>query len=177
MFLSSSCWKLAPCSPPSSVFRCKVHPCYECLGIEGKAWLCLPSVNINISMTTDNGLEGGREEDTFTPVCICAHIHTPTRSHLQRLREGERERREREREREATREGGERDDTRLFQMPGLLTWHALDREITKHVEKTLIFGWGCSILKKAGSPGLQVDPSKIVWTPYNAEREYANYRN
>eukprot|EP00884_Botryococcus_braunii_P019696 jgi/Botrbrau1/640/Bobra.0161s0029.1 len=33
------------------------------------------------------------------------------------------------------------------------------------------------ILKNAGSAGLQVDPSKIVWTPFNAEREYANYRN
>lgn len=26
-------------------------------------------------------------------------------------------------------------------------------------------------------PGMQVDPQKIVWTPYNAERDYANYRN
>lgn len=32
-------------------------------------------------------------------------------------------------------------------------------------------------LAKAGSPGLEVDPSKIVWTPYNAERDYQNYRN
>ncbi len=31
-------------------------------------------------------------------------------------------------------------------------------------------------LKEAGSAGLAVDPSKIVWTPYHAEREYANYR-
>ncbi|KAF5828099.1 MYST-like histone acetyltransferase 2 [Dunaliella salina] len=31
-------------------------------------------------------------------------------------------------------------------------------------------------LKAAGGPGLVVDPSKIVWTPYNAEREYANQR-
>ena len=23
----------------------------------------------------------------------------------------------------------------------------------------------------------QVDPTKIVWTPYSAEREYAMYRN
>ncbi|KAK9839708.1 hypothetical protein WJX81_007330 [Elliptochloris bilobata] len=32
-------------------------------------------------------------------------------------------------------------------------------------------------LRSAGSPGLEVDPSKIVWTPYSAEREYAMYRN
>lgn len=31
-------------------------------------------------------------------------------------------------------------------------------------------------LKEAGGPGLTVDPSKIIWTPYNAEKEYANYR-
>lgn len=31
-------------------------------------------------------------------------------------------------------------------------------------------------LKEAGSEGLAVDPAKIVWTPYNAEREYQNYR-
>lgn len=31
-------------------------------------------------------------------------------------------------------------------------------------------------LKEAGSEGLVVDPSKIVWTPYNAEREYSHYR-
>eukprot|EP00798_Chlamydomonas_sp_ICE-L_P023144 gene23144-30348_t len=31
-------------------------------------------------------------------------------------------------------------------------------------------------LKQAGGPGLVVDPSKIVWTPYNAERDYANYK-
>ncbi|KXZ44682.1 hypothetical protein GPECTOR_63g11 [Gonium pectorale] len=30
-------------------------------------------------------------------------------------------------------------------------------------------------LKAAGGPGLVVDPSKIVWTPYNAERDYANF--
>ncbi|GLI59568.1 hypothetical protein VaNZ11_001474 [Volvox africanus] len=30
-------------------------------------------------------------------------------------------------------------------------------------------------LKAAGGPGLAVDPSKIVWTPYNAERDYANF--
>lgn len=35
----------------------------------------------------------------------------------------------------------------------------------------------CRHLKMAGSAGLQVDPSKIVWTPYNAEREYASFRN
>lgn len=29
---------------------------------------------------------------------------------------------------------------------------------------------------QAGGPGLVVDPSKIVWTPYNAEREYATQR-
>ncbi len=34
----------------------------------------------------------------------------------------------------------------------------------------------CRNLKEAGSAGLAVDPSKIVWTPYHAEREYANYR-
>ena len=27
-------------------------------------------------------------------------------------------------------------------------------------------------LAAAGSGGLPVDPSRIVWTPYNAEREY-----
>ncbi|KAJ9531008.1 hypothetical protein QJQ45_000991 [Haematococcus lacustris] len=27
-------------------------------------------------------------------------------------------------------------------------------------------------LKQAGGPGLVIEPSKIVWTPYNAEREY-----
>ncbi|KAG1677445.1 hypothetical protein FOA52_001900 [Chlamydomonas sp. UWO 241] len=32
-------------------------------------------------------------------------------------------------------------------------------------------------LKKAGGPGCPVDPAKIVWTPYNAEREYATYKN
>lgn len=31
-------------------------------------------------------------------------------------------------------------------------------------------------LKEAGSAGLSVDPSKIVWTPYHADREYQNYR-
>ncbi|GIL77107.1 hypothetical protein Vretimale_3121 [Volvox reticuliferus] len=30
-------------------------------------------------------------------------------------------------------------------------------------------------LKAAGGPGLVVDPTKIVWTPYNAERDYANF--
>lgn len=32
-------------------------------------------------------------------------------------------------------------------------------------------------LKKAGGPGMVVDPTKIVWTPYNAERDYANVKN
>ncbi|BDA40557.1 Histone acetyltransferase KAT8 [Coccomyxa sp. Obi] len=32
-------------------------------------------------------------------------------------------------------------------------------------------------LKAAGSPGLEVDPSKIVWTPYSAEAEYRQFRN
>jgi histone acetyltransferase MYST1 len=31
-------------------------------------------------------------------------------------------------------------------------------------------------LKAAGSAGLPVDPARIVWTPYSAEREYAMYR-
>eukprot|EP00873_Tetraselmis_striata_P022574 jgi/Tetstr1/442838/TSEL_003215.t1 len=31
-------------------------------------------------------------------------------------------------------------------------------------------------LKEAGSAGVVVDPSKIIWTPYNAEKEYATYR-
>eukprot|EP00198_Chlamydomonas_reinhardtii_P006421 XP_001695757.1 MYST family histone acetyltransferase [Chlamydomonas reinhardtii] len=30
-------------------------------------------------------------------------------------------------------------------------------------------------LKAAGGPGLVVDASKIVWTPYNAERDYADF--
>ncbi len=30
-------------------------------------------------------------------------------------------------------------------------------------------------LKAAGGPGLVVDPTKIVWTPYNPERDYANF--
>jgi len=29
-------------------------------------------------------------------------------------------------------------------------------------------------LKAAGGPGLEVDSSRIIWTPYNAEREYNN---
>eukprot|EP00192_Tetraselmis_astigmatica_P005340 CAMPEP_0117668456 /NCGR_PEP_ID=MMETSP0804-20121206/11561_1 /TAXON_ID=1074897 /ORGANISM="Tetraselmis astigmatica, Strain CCMP880" /LENGTH=453 /DNA_ID=CAMNT_0005476353 /DNA_START=254 /DNA_END=1615 /DNA_ORIENTATION=- len=29
-------------------------------------------------------------------------------------------------------------------------------------------------LKDAGSAGVVVDPARIIWTPYNAEREYAN---
>lgn len=32
-------------------------------------------------------------------------------------------------------------------------------------------------LKKAGGAGCVVDPAKIVWTPYNADREYATYKN
>mmetsp|Transcript_13381 Transcript_13381/g.54026 ORF Transcript_13381/g.54026 Transcript_13381/m.54026 type:complete len:572 (+) Transcript_13381:187-1902(+) len=31
-------------------------------------------------------------------------------------------------------------------------------------------------LKAAGSPGVEVDPTKLIWTPYNAEKEYANFR-
>uniref|UniRef100_A0A7S0RE57 Histone acetyltransferase n=1 Tax=Chlamydomonas leiostraca TaxID=1034604 RepID=A0A7S0RE57_9CHLO len=31
-------------------------------------------------------------------------------------------------------------------------------------------------LKAAGGAGLRVDPTLIVWTPYNAEREYANLK-
>lgn len=31
-------------------------------------------------------------------------------------------------------------------------------------------------LKRAGGAGLVVDPGKIVWTPYNAEREYQSFR-
>jgi histone acetyltransferase MYST1 len=27
-------------------------------------------------------------------------------------------------------------------------------------------------LQAAGSPGLVIDPSKIIWTPYNPDREY-----
>lgn len=30
-------------------------------------------------------------------------------------------------------------------------------------------------LKAAGGPGLVVESQKIVWTPYNAERDYANF--
>lgn len=32
------------------------------------------------------------------------------------------------------------------------------------------------LLREAGSPGLQVDASRIVWSPYSAERELASYR-
>ena len=32
------------------------------------------------------------------------------------------------------------------------------------------------LLAEAGSPGLQVDASRIVWSPYSAERELASYR-
>ena len=35
----------------------------------------------------------------------------------------------------------------------------------------------CRHLKRAGGVGLEVDPDKIVWTPYNAEREYQSFRN
>ena len=31
-------------------------------------------------------------------------------------------------------------------------------------------------LKAAGSPGVEVDPAKLIWTPYNAEKEYANFK-
>ena len=31
-------------------------------------------------------------------------------------------------------------------------------------------------LRAAGSAGLPVDPARIVWTPYSAEREYAGYK-
>jgi histone acetyltransferase MYST1 len=31
-------------------------------------------------------------------------------------------------------------------------------------------------LKAAGSAGLPVDPARIVWTPYSADREYAGYK-
>ncbi|GAB4822189.1 hypothetical protein N2152v2_009235 [Parachlorella kessleri] len=30
-------------------------------------------------------------------------------------------------------------------------------------------------LRKIGSAGLEVDPTKIVWTPFNAERDYQNF--
>ena len=32
-------------------------------------------------------------------------------------------------------------------------------------------------LKAAGSPGVEVDLSKLIWTPYNAEKEYANFKD
>ena len=32
------------------------------------------------------------------------------------------------------------------------------------------------LLAEAGNPGLTVDPSRIVWSPYSAERELASYR-
>lgn len=31
-------------------------------------------------------------------------------------------------------------------------------------------------LKQAGGPGLEVDPSKIVWQPYNYERDYRDMK-
>jgi hypothetical protein len=30
---------------------------------------------------------------------------------------------------------------------------------------------------QVGSAGLEVDAAKIVWTPYNAEKDYEKYRN
>lgn len=30
-------------------------------------------------------------------------------------------------------------------------------------------------LKAAGGPGLVVHPAKILWTPYNAERDYKDF--
>jgi histone acetyltransferase MYST1 len=33
------------------------------------------------------------------------------------------------------------------------------------------------LLKKLGSPGHRVDPRKIIWTPYNPERELQTYRD
>jgi hypothetical protein len=50
-----------------------------------------------------------------------------------------------------------------------------NKKLTKLPDRVVV--GGCRILEKAGSPGLQVDPSKIVWTPFNAEREYASIRN
>lgn len=32
-------------------------------------------------------------------------------------------------------------------------------------------------MKAAGSEGLVVDPSRIVWTPFDAERELQQYRH
>ena len=31
-------------------------------------------------------------------------------------------------------------------------------------------------MKLAGRPGVQVDPAKLIWTPYNAERDYNQFR-
>lgn len=31
-------------------------------------------------------------------------------------------------------------------------------------------------LAACGSPGVEVDPTRLVWTPYNSERDYAGYR-
>ena len=35
----------------------------------------------------------------------------------------------------------------------------------------------CRHLEQAGGAGLEVDPTKIVWTPYILEKDVANYRN
>lgn len=32
-------------------------------------------------------------------------------------------------------------------------------------------------LKKCGSPGLVVEPSKIVWTPYDSQKDYSTFKN
>ena len=31
-------------------------------------------------------------------------------------------------------------------------------------------------LKNAGGPGVKVDAKKIIWTPFNADKEYEKYR-
>ena len=33
------------------------------------------------------------------------------------------------------------------------------------------------LTSQVGSAGCEVDPTKIVWTPYNAEKDYEKYRN
>ena len=35
----------------------------------------------------------------------------------------------------------------------------------------------CRHLKAAGSPGLVVDPGRIVWSPFSAERDAALFRS
>ena len=35
----------------------------------------------------------------------------------------------------------------------------------------------CRHLRAAGSPGLVVDPGRIVWSPYAIERDLANFRH